>query len=74
MQQSYDGNHYDTWCVDKINKDDVGYILKTPDTIVLSRKELEGMRQEKEAHHDGIYISDYQNGYNALIDELLGRE
>ena len=22
MQQSYDGNYYDTWCVDKINEDD----------------------------------------------------
>lgn len=48
---------------------------KDPDTIILSRKALDGAKRLKpEPHHDGIYVSEEQNAVNETIDKILNGE
>lgn len=35
MQQSYDQNHFDTWCTDVINEDDVNFVRRDIYTTAL---------------------------------------
>jgi hypothetical protein len=54
---------------------DASMVFKDPDTIIISRKELDGMRKERvDPVLYGLASCKEAQGWNALIDKLLERE
>ena len=53
---------------------EIEYVRKTPDTIILSRKALEGERKDGQAYCLDDPVAAENRGTNNLIDKILNGE
>ena len=57
-----------TWCQDKINDDDVEYVLSSHDRELVERL---GKKKKPSLVEDTIYASNAKRGYNSALNDIL---